>query len=124
MDNEKFIEILFELRKSVTNDLLSVYNVPPGRKPEKRLLSISNWYKSLSEVDQNNIKIVMYDSMDAILFHFLCILDHVSFIEDDEEKTKFELYASKNGQKQLLNSEDQEELHNIYNYLSKNDPID
>jgi hypothetical protein len=124
MNNEEFINGLVKKRKILIESIIENLEDPPGRYPSKKDLDLNQFWLTMDRPTQMKIKEIITESIDSSIFHFLCILDHVSFIEDDEEKTKFELYASKNGQKQLLNSEDQEELHNIYNYLSKNDHID
>lgn len=52
-------------------------------------------------------------SVDSGIFGFLCVLDGVRVIEDDETKGDFQLNYIK-GSKSLLNAADSPMLHDLY----------
>jgi hypothetical protein len=122
MDREYFISYLNESRKSIVEDLMSIYEKPPGRKPHQKLLEISKFYHSLSkEEDKEAFKKALDDAACTSIFGILCILDHVRFLEDTEEKTTFELYAVKEEKRILLNEFEDEPLHDMFNGLVMED---
>lgn len=120
MNTESFVKKVKNSQRISTKDaLIRLLEAPPGRKPRKSLVQLSIWYNQLSEDDKKNLEKVILETIDSTLFGFFCILDHVGFIEDDPEKTKFELYGINKGKKILINDPNQEEMHNIYNSLTQ-----
>lgn len=120
MNQENFVErTKMSLRNCGVQSLLKLFTAPPGRKPRKKTKQISEWYNNLSVQEKEKVQGVVEESIDFTIFSFFCILDHVRFLENEEDKTTFELYAIKNGQKTLLNDPTKEELHNIYNSLTQ-----
>jgi hypothetical protein len=118
MTREEFIKGIKEsLRDYGKEDFISALEKPPGRQPRAKDIMLSQWYNQLKESDKEKLNEVILEAIDSTLFGFLCILDHVTFLEDDEEKTQFQLYANKNGKKMLLNDFNEEFLHDIYNGL-------
>ena len=117
MDRENFIEGIKKKRDYAAEGVEENLKSPPGRKPRIRDVHLSKFYHSLTEEQKNNLQEVIKESIDMGLFSFLCVLDHVSFLEDTPEKTQFELYAVKNGERILLNDFSQEDLHDLYNGL-------
>jgi hypothetical protein len=100
-----------------TKDLMVLYKNPPGRKPSQKLIRISQWLSTLKEEDQEIVRMVINDSIQSTIFGLFCILDGVRFLENEEEKTQFELYALLNSQRSLINKPDAEPLHDIFNSL-------
>lgn len=115
MNKEEFVEGIQYDRDEVVKSVVRPLIVPPGRKPSKRDRRLSNFYRSLNDENQKNVQDIIQESVNAAIFSFLCILDHVGFIEDDEDKTHFELYAVKNGERVLINDDEQEMLHDLFN---------
>ena len=119
MNADYFIEaIKTHVRDTSITDTIDVLKKPPGRRPRKKLLEQSEWFNSLSEHDQHMLSQVLEEAVDAALFGLFCVLDGVRTIEESEEKTAFQLYAVKAGQKTLINCEDDEDLHDKYNALT------
>jgi hypothetical protein len=118
MNKENFIIGIKNMRDSCVESRIRSLQKPAGRKPRKSLVESSLFYHSLNDINKENLRKIMADAIDQALFSFLCILDHVGFIEDTEEKSEFELYAIKNGERILINDPQQEELHNLYNDLT------
>lgn len=118
MNAEQFIDgIKIFLRDNKKKRFLKHFENLPGRNPHKKDIFISEGIKKLDTESRKLLEAVIDESIDSTIFSFLCILDHVRFIEDVGEKTTFELYAVKNGERVLINDPNKEELHNLYNSL-------
>jgi hypothetical protein len=115
MDVTEFVEaIRLTVEQPSINDCINSYEDPPGRKPSKELLEISNWYKSMSEQDREMLRKVLADAVGSSIFGFFCVLDGVRAIEDSPEKGELELWHVKNGQRTLINGSEQNLLHDEY----------
>jgi hypothetical protein len=121
MDANNFAQIVREVRNDAINDTISFFTKPPGRKPRKRHLDISNWLNSLNNDDQYRVRELIKESIDTSLFGLLCILDGVRVIESEENRGHFKLFYYKDNQEILLNNPEKEDLHDIYNYLIQNE---
>ncbi len=84
---------------------------PPGRRPDKLLVDRSEWYKSLSEKDQEMMRNILIEAVDESIFGFLCVLDDVRSISNQGDTNNLTLSHGKT----LLNDNDDESLHGIYN---------
>ena len=121
MNRDIFINEIKKLRDSCGGGVIENLDSPPGRKPRASDLKNSAFYHSLTVAQKETLLKIIYESIDMGLFSFLCILDHVHFIEDTKEKTTFELYAVKGGKKVLLNDFNDESLHDMFNSLVLDD---
>jgi len=117
MNREEFIEKIKIKRDYAIEVVEENLDSPPGRKPRDKDKLLSEFYHSLNQEQKTKIKEIIEESIDMGIFSFFCVLDHVSFLEDTPEKTQFELYAVKNGERVLLNDFSQELLHDLYNGL-------
>lgn len=123
MKNTEFVESIKKyVRDTSLSDTIKFIQKPPGRKPRRRHVELSNWYNALSSEDKQMVFRMMAEAVDSSLFGFLSVLDGARIIEDTAEKSTFELYSSNGGRTTRLNSEDGEPLHDIYNALTN--PID
>jgi hypothetical protein len=118
MDGNEFARVI----KNVVaeNSIRSVEEVvtdPPGRSPNKELLELSAWFKSLSENERGKAKLLISNSVDEAVFGFLSVLDGVRAIEGSGDKGRLLLYYVKGDERTLLNDETNEFLHDIYNSL-------
>ena len=115
MNSEKFVEII---RKVLVNDsetsVISNLEEPPGRKPSQELVEMSNRYNQLNENDKTAVGKIIKESVETAIFGFLCILDGVSAIEN-ENKGELKLYYENKDVQVLLNDPDEEFLHDIFN---------
>ena len=89
-------------------------NKPVGRKPDKKLLEMSQWYHSLGEHDRMSLKRVLTDSIDEAIFGFLCVLDGSRDIELDGT---LELIFRNEEANEMINKGDID-LHDIYQSLT------
>ena len=118
MNTEQFINgIKISLKDNKKERFLNHFENLPGRNPHKKDILISEGIKKLDTESRKLLGNVIDEAIDSTIFSFLCILDHVRTIEDSEDKTTFELYAVKNGERVLINDPNKEELHNLYNSL-------
>lgn len=119
MESEKFVTSIKEhVRDASITDTLEFIKKPPGRKPRKRHVEMSNWFNSLSDDDRHMVSKMMEEAVDSAIFGFFGVIDGVRAIEDTEEKTKFELYGVRNGCRTKINEDNSEFLHDIYNALT------
>lgn len=122
MDQETFVKnIHASLKDQGTKSLLRLLAAPPGRNPRKKLRELSEWYNSSSNDEKEKIRQLIEETIDFTIFGFFCILDQVRFLENEEEKTQFSLSAIKDGHSIILNDPSKEELHNVYNSLTRGD---
>ena len=118
MKSEEFVSALkIAIRERGCEALINFLKDPTGRSPRKADIENSNWYNNLDASDQDYVKRIILKTIDFSIFQMLCILDHVSFIDDSEEKTTWKLYAIKDEETNLINDPHEEELHNLYNSL-------
>lgn len=119
MNGIEFVEaVKNHVRDAALEDTVEFIKKPPGRKPRRKHVELSNWYNSLSEGDKNMVTRMMEEAVDSALFGLLCVVDGVRAIEDSDEKTNFQLYGIKGDEQTLINKEDDESLHDIYNSLT------
>jgi len=116
MNAQEFIEaIKLVVTDNGINDVEENLVSPPGRRPAKKSVEMSNWYNRLNEQDKIFIKMVIRESVNTAVFGFLCVLDGVRAIEDDEEKGELEMIYVKDGISYQLNDPKGGFLHEIYN---------
>lgn len=118
MNSEVFIKSIQKcVRNSSISGTISTLKNPPGRSPHKNLKEISCWYNQLSDNERNIIKQIIEQAVDSSLFGFLCVIDGVRTIEDSYEKGQFKLiYENENGI-ELVNSPEEEYLHDTFKEL-------
>lgn len=119
MDAETFVEaIKLVVRDSSARGVCEEMTKPSGRKPPADLLAMSEWFNSLSEEEQANVRKVAEMSADAATFGFLCAIDGVLAIEGYGEKGDLVLLFHKHGEEIVLNDPHGEMLHDIYNAVA------
>lgn len=116
MNKEEFIKLIkSEVSDSAVKSILDNLIDPPGRKPSPELLAQSKWYKSLPKEHKTVMHQTITEAVDEAVFGFLCVIDGVRSISSRGETNNLELYHANNTTKVLLNSEEGECLHDIYN---------
>lgn len=121
MNNKDFVDSIKEsvvsgAIKSVQSNLLS----PPGRKPSEKLLEMSQWYNKLNDIDKEMVIRIIKETADTSTFGFLCVLDGVRAIEN-ENKGVLKLYYENDNEQILLNDTSNDYLHDIFNSERWND---
>jgi len=106
--------------KSETSDssvraTMSWLRKPAGRQPARRKVELSEWFNNLPDSDKTRVEQIVRESAELAIFSFLALLDGVAFIEQGEEKGRFELHYYRGGERLLVNDPQGEYLHDIYN---------
>lgn len=119
MNTKEFVEAIIEVVRDATiSDTLENLKEPPGRKPNKDDIELSQWYLSLSKEDAENIAKVISKSVDGSIFGLLAVFDGVRAIEDNGEGELELAYKDTTG-RTLLNDPKCEYLHDVFNSLIK-----
>lgn len=114
MKNEEFIKAIKSfVRDSAISDAIENLIDPPGRRPAKELVELSNWYKSLTEIDKEMIQRVITSAVDTGIFGLLTVLDGVRVIEESSSGG-FELNYVNDLKTERLNKPEDEYLHDIF----------
>jgi hypothetical protein len=113
MNAEQFVDVIKEVvTESSIKGVASALQSPPGRKPKEDLLEMSVFYNQRTDEEKEIIKKIIKLSVDNGVFGFLCVLDGVRAIEDDEDKGTLTLIYKKD-EDVILNKD--EDLHDYYN---------
>lgn len=117
MTQDEFVAaIKLVVREQAVEGTLDVISSPPGRKvlPEEK--SRSEWFNRLDEKQKVYIREIVIEAVDDALFGLLCVIDGVRAIEKSGVKGKLKLiYESAEGEELVLNSSEEEYLHDLYN---------
>jgi hypothetical protein len=104
MNSQKFVEAIQEAVISSTITVMrQILEKPPGRSPDKNLVALSEWYKSLGDQDKNKLLAIISKSVNSTVFGFFCVLDGERVIENGRNKGDLKLYFEKGGESTLLN---------------------
>ena len=118
MNAEKFIEVIrLVVVDNTTKGVKSVLQKPPGRSPLRKLIDMSNWYNQLEENYKLVVEQIIKQSVESAIFHFLCVLDGVAAIEN-ENKGELKLFYENKDIQELLNDPNKEFLHDLFNVES------
>jgi hypothetical protein len=118
MKSDEFVKVIKEVVKnSAISGTLKNLELPPGRKPAKELIELSNWYNKLDNKNKMMLQRVLDMATDSCMFGFLAVIDGVRSMEDVKDKGELELYYVNGGIKERLNNPNEEYLHDIYKSL-------
>lgn len=98
--------------QAAVDDVLSLLNSPPGRRPSESLMKLSEFYKGLSSGEQAMIADVVKLSVDESVFGFLCVLEGVRAIENGPGKGELVLSYEGDVSAHINRGMD---LHDLYN---------
>lgn len=92
MNSQEFVEIVKSVvRDAAINDVISVIENPPGRRPLQELKDKSDWYNSLQDDQKQIVKSIVSQAVDSALFGFLCVIDGVRAFESMSNSGRLEL---------------------------------
>ena len=115
MDKENFIKAInLAVLDSISGDIDEYLTHPLSRKKEE-LNEIIEWYTKLDEKEKDMARRLINLSANHSVFGILCLLDGVRAIEDSPKKGKLELIYTNGDYKTILNEENGEYLHDIFN---------
>ena len=114
MNSSEFITAIKEVvLKSSIEDTILLLESPPGRKPEKHLVFLSNWYNGLDEDQKIIVMEIIQIATHGAIFGFLTVLDGVRAIEGDSNKGSLELSYVVKDDKYMLNDPSGPMLHDL-----------
>ena len=114
MDHEEFIARLSADCTQVTKSIIEELDV--GRVPENRGASMrAAWYRSASPSDRQAVASIVSYAVYSTFFHFLVELDGVGQVAGNPEEGMYELRYVEGGKSTILNTPDDEELHDLFN---------
>jgi hypothetical protein len=112
MNSQIFIETIKEVViESSIKGIEEILEQPPGRKPDQKLIELSNWFKN--NENQSIILSLVRESVEMGVFGFLCVLDGVRAIENKDEKGILKLIYESKDESVLLNDREGEYLHDL-----------
>jgi hypothetical protein len=116
LNAQDFVEaIKVQVSDAAVVGLTSQLEKPAGRRPAAKLLRLSEWYRSLSEANQEFVREIVRESAESATFGFFCILDGVRAIESRPAKGSLELIYRTADQPILLNDPNAlDHLHDLY----------
>jgi hypothetical protein len=115
MSPDEFISsIKTEVHDSGVRGVIATLQRPSGRRPQQRIVELSQWFSALSDSDKARVEQVVQLAVHAGVFGTLAVLDGVSAIESGPDKGRLELSYQRGDERQLLTDQRQEFLHDIY----------
>ncbi|EPJ9675216.1 TPA: hypothetical protein I8190_005618 [Citrobacter freundii] len=115
MNADEFVWVLNAVVKdAAVEDTISILKSPPGKKPSKELVDLSDFYNNQTDENKDIINKIINRVADYSLFGVLCVLDGVRAIEDDGDKGELILTYQKNNTPSIVLNE-HKNLHDIYN---------
>jgi hypothetical protein len=116
VDTEKFVErVKWVVVDQAVEGVESTLRNPGGRKPDKDLVELSEWFGGLDDEGRRNMHRVIRLASHQAAFGFCCVLDGVRRVTDPDETGAFELFYVVEGRRLLLNDPEKEMLHDILN---------
>jgi hypothetical protein len=114
MNASEFVDaIRSEVKDAATQDVMSLLERPPGRRPAPNLVSLSHWFNALPEADRLRVREVAAMASHAATFGLLTVLDGVRVIEDGADRGTLELRHIKGEASTLLNDPNGPVLHDL-----------
>lgn len=115
MTKDEFVAALSSgVAASVASSMLKLLEKPPGRQPAQSLVASSEWFKSLDDAGRQRVKAIIELSVNDAVGSFLCVLDGVQAIEPPETRGTLKLIHSSAEGDTVLNGEEGEFLHDIF----------
>ncbi|WP_167803280.1 hypothetical protein [Pseudoroseicyclus tamaricis] len=98
------------------DSILGLAERPVGRGVSAERKARASWLAGLDEGSRQWIHQLVDEGVHAGVFGVLCVLDHVRFLEDGEDKGTFTLtHTSPSGEQTQINPDQGEMLHDLYN---------
>ncbi|MBX3373174.1 MAG: hypothetical protein KF817_05010 [Phycisphaeraceae bacterium] len=93
---------------------LDVIESPPGRRPDPRLVELSQWFHSLSSEGRMAIVEIVELAANQATYNFLLVLDGLLTLEPIGAKGNLELFHVQGGARNQVNSMDGEQLSTLF----------
>jgi len=99
---------------AAVSDSLMVIDRPPGRKPDARLVDLSNWYKGLPERDRTMLRQALEVVANGAVFGMFAVLDGARKIDaKGTPDDYFELRYVQGGKPNALSGPQGQVLHEL-----------
>lgn len=114
MKNKEFVDLIkYVVRDAAIDDTLgNLKQAPKSSSDFER--SRTKCFSELPMLEKKHIESIVKDAVNESLFGFLCVIDGVRAIEDDEIKGKLILTYEKSGTSFVLNNPSDIYLHDLY----------
>ncbi|WP_032703408.1 hypothetical protein [Pseudomonas syringae] len=117
MNVKDFVDaIKLVVSDATISDTVEVLSSPPGKKPNPRLVEISNFYNQQSADGKSHIDAIIKKSVEEAVFGFFCVLDGVRAIEPSSNNGILSLLYEGNLTVKLNAGAD---MHDHYNSVSE-----
>ena len=104
MDSKKFVSAIEDAVISSTILVIrQILEKPPGRSPDKDIVAMSEWYKSLEDSDKNMVMAIISKAVNSTVFGLFCVLDGERIIENGPNKGDLKLFYEKGDELTWLN---------------------
>lgn len=116
MTPDEFVQALKRVAaEDAVDSVKQVLKQPPGRRPDPRMVDLSQHYNQMDPTEQRFIGQTMELVARQAVFGVLAVLDGVRSVEGFGPKGEFQLYYQKGDERTRLNSPGGEMLHDIFN---------
>lgn len=102
MNSQEFVTAVERyVRDAAIEDTITNLQIPPGRKPDLKATSVSNWYNGLTAQEKDQVRSIITGAVHAALFGLFTVIDGSRTIDDGSGH--FEIAYITGEQKSLLN---------------------
>ncbi|KUP95076.1 hypothetical protein [Tritonibacter horizontis] len=120
MDKETFAKRLAQSMTHTSESLVAGAQHPTGRGVSAERSALAAWLHGLDDEGRKWVHHLVDEGVHAGVFGLLCVLDHVRFVEDGDQKGSFTLtYTAPTGAQTQINPDKGEMLHDLYNGLRR-----
>ena len=101
MTKEEFAEAMHRTGQLSVDAVVRSLKNPPGRRPGRKLVESSEWYRGLSDVDKEGLRRVMVRVAHKTVFSILVALDGADAITDEDGELRLS-FVPKEGEEVVL----------------------
>jgi hypothetical protein len=115
MDAREFVSNLrLAVQQTAARSILSTLERPPGRKPEARLVQLSQWFNDLDVLDREMVAEAVALAAEQTTYNVLLVLDGSLAIVSAQDQGQLELFYVDAEGRTRLNDPDGEELTALF----------
>jgi streptomycin 6-kinase len=104
MNANEFVDAVRSVvRDAATEDVMSLLERPPGRRPSAELVALSQWFNGLDDAAKQRVREVAAVASHHATFGMLAVIDGVRVIEDEGDRGAVELRYVKGSEFTVLN---------------------
>jgi hypothetical protein len=115
MTPEDFVQsIRIAVTEGAVKGVIEGMERPPGRRPDGRLVALSNWYNSLDDENKAMLFEALQTVSDQATYNMMLVLDGLLAIEPSGPKGRLNLTFSSPNETRLLNDPDKVDLASLF----------